>query len=386
MRFLVLTGTRPWQATGGALRIRATCEALAKLGAVDLVLFRYKDAPPVDDDPPVGPFRKVLALDDAYDTPRNRATLEDALSGWLDGEPYDLVWYDRERLWQIAGGLTSGKSVVDVDDFEDVILRRWSELGMSPDRTELTPAEAERQMQEAASIEAEHAKVAAAADMVVFTSGSDAAKLAFANSTVVTNTYRRDGHLGAELDRTRGEGDTILFQGWLEWPPNEDAAIWFAKDILPRVRDLHPRARLLLVGKASRDVEDLRSLPGVEVVGEVPEMKPHLDRAHVMVAPLRVGGGTRIKILEAFAHGVPVVSTSVGCEGLEAEDEVHLRIEDDAEAFAHAVAKLLLDGCRRRSLAECAATLYEQRYTPRAVDEAVRQIVERLIPKPAPTS
>ncbi|ACU37545.1 glycosyltransferase family 4 protein [Actinosynnema mirum] len=379
MRFLVVTGTRPWQATGGALRIRATSQALAELGAVDLIVFRFKDAPPVEDDPPTGPFHKVLALDDAYDTPRNRAALEEALPGWLDDEPYDMVWYDRERLWQIAGGLTSGKSVVDVDDLEDVILERWSELGKSPDRRDLDPEGIARQRQEAALVGAGHAEVAAAADAVVLTSDSDAARLAFGNSTVIPNTYLHDDETGqAAVDRVHGVGDTILFQGWLQWPPNEDAAIWFATDVLPRVRAQHPQARLLLVGKPSQDVVDLGSLPGVEVVGEVPHMRPYLDRAHVVVAPLRVGGGTRIKILEGFASGIPVVSTTVGCEGLGGEDAVHLRIEDDSEAFADAVARLLRDGDARRSLAERARALYEQRYTPQAVNEAVHRLVEQV--------
>ncbi|MFJ2214246.1 glycosyltransferase family 4 protein [Streptomyces sp. NPDC101062] len=342
-------------------------------------MFRFNGAPPVETDPPVGPFRKVLSLEDTYDTPRNRALLTEALPQWAGDELYDVVWYDRERLWHIAGGLTHGKAVVDVDDLEDVILERWLRLGESPNRSKLDTAEIEAQQSEINRLRAAHAEVAAAADMLVFTSELDAAKFAFDNSTVVPNTYLRDEGAGQERrNRTYGEGDTILFQGWHEWPPNEDAAIWFVRDILPRVRDRHPQARLLLVGKPSQAVRDLGSTPGVEVVGEVPRMGPYLDRAHVMIAPLRVGGGTRIKILEGFASGVPVISTSVGCEGLRAENGVHLRIEDDVEEFAHAVARLLVDGNQSRSLAERARCLYEERYTPHAANEAVRQLIERI--------
>ncbi|NJQ01862.1 glycosyltransferase family 4 protein [Streptomyces zingiberis] len=379
MRFLVVTGTRPWAATGGARRIRAASEALSRLGTVDLVVFRFQGAPPLESDPPVGPFRKVLLLDDAYDNDRNRAALREALPRWNGGEPYDVIWHDRERLWHIAGGLAEGKSVVDVDDLEDVILARWQRLGKNSEGNPLDASEREAQQAEISRLRAGHADVAAAADMLVFTSELDSATFAFPNSTVVPNTYRREeGTAQEHQGPAPGEGGTILFQGWHEWPPNVDAAVWFVEEILPSIRERCPQAGLLLVGKPSPAVRKLGSAPGVEVVGEVPHMRPYLDRADVMIAPLRVGGGTRIKILEGFASGVPVVSTGIGCEGLGAEDGVHLRIADDAEAFARSVADLLVDGDLRRALATNAGVLYEKQYTPHAANEAIRRIVEQL--------
>ncbi|WP_190194329.1 glycosyltransferase family 4 protein [Streptomyces minutiscleroticus] len=343
------------------------------------MFFRSDGAPSLESDPPVGLFRKILLLEDAYGNDRNRASLEEALPRWNAGESYDVIWYDRERLWHIASGLVEGKAVVDVDDLEDVILERWLRLGRSPEGSLLDAPELEAQQSEIDRLRAGHAEVAAAADMLVFTSELDSAKFAFPNSTVVPNTYLREegtrqGRQGLALD----EGGTILFQGWHEWPPNVDAATWFVEDILPRIRERCPQARLLLVGKPSQTVRELGSAPGVDVVGEVPRMRPYLDRADVMIAPLRVGGGTRIKILEGFASGVPVVSTSIGCEGLGTEDGVHLRIADDAEAFAHSVAQLLVDRDLRRALATRAGVLYEKQYTPQAANEAIRQLVEQM--------
>ncbi|MFJ9623192.1 glycosyltransferase family 4 protein [Streptomyces sp. NPDC101181] len=333
----------------------------------------------MESDPQAGPFRKVLLLEDAYDNDKNRAALDEALPQWNAGEPYDVIWHDRERLWHIARGLVEGKAVVDVDDLEDVILERWLRLKKNPEGRPLDAPALEAQRFEIDRLRAGHSEVAAAADMLVFTSELDSAKFAFPNSTVVPNTYRREEETGQDTkDHALDEGDTILFQGWHEWPPNVDAATWFVEEVFPSIRDRCPQARLLLVGKPSQAVRELGTVPGVHVVGEVPHMQPYLDRARVMIAPLRVGGGTRIKILEGFASGIPVVSTSIGCEGLEAKDGVHLRVADQAEEFSHSVIQLLEDGEMRHSLATHAGILYKKQYAPHAANEAIRQLIERM--------
>ena len=105
-------------------------------------------------------------------------------------------------------------------------------------------------------------------------------------------------------------------------------------------------------------------------------METELARASVGVVPLRYGSGTRVKILESFAHRVPVVSTTLGAEGLEVEDGRHLLVADDADAFAAATVRLLRDPALRVRLTEAAEALYLDRYDGRLVDEAVRALVE----------
>jgi glycosyltransferase involved in cell wall biosynthesis len=130
------------------------------------------------------------------------------------------------------------------------------------------------------------------------------------------------------------EPHTIVFNGILTYRPNVDAAHFLIDEVWPLVRDRYPDARLTLVGRS--DGVDTRSLmkPGVELLGEVPDIRPYIRRAAVVAVPVRIGGGTRLKVVEALAMGKVTVSTALGCEGLAVHDREHLLIADDAVAFA----------------------------------------------------
>ncbi|MGH7644243.1 MAG: glycosyltransferase [Gemmatimonadales bacterium] len=137
----------------------------------------------------------------------------------------------------------------------------------------------------------------------------------------------------------------LVFTGAMDWRPNHDAVRFFLEAILPRVKREEPRVTAVLVGREPppwlRDL--VGSRPDVTLTGTVDDMRPHLAGAAVYVVPLRVGGGTRLKILEAMAMGLPMVSTSVGCEGLELAADRDLLIADTPEAFAAATLRLLRD-------------------------------------------
>lgn len=377
MRFLIVTSTRPWAKTGGARRIRASAKALARLGTVDLVVFRYGGAPPLAEDPPEGPFARVLPLPDAGTIDKNRAQLERELPRWTAGVAYDLIWLDREKMWLTAEGLVPGRTVVDVDDLEDVVLERWLAIDRDPDGGALNPQRRVELESLVGYWRSVHFSVAQAADMLVFSSRRDRDRFAFPASHVVPNTYEREPD-GDESVVPDLPGEVILFQGWLEWNANEDAALWFAEHVLPRIRSARPQATLVLVGKPSPAVAALARLDGVLVTGEVPRVTPYLARARLVVVPLRVGGGTRIKILEAFAHGVPVISTRIGCEGLAVNHGDHLMITDEPGDFAAQVVNLLADDERGRALAQRAAALFAAEYGPDAADDAIRALVGRV--------
>jgi sugar transferase (PEP-CTERM/EpsH1 system associated) len=151
---------------------------------------------------------------------------------------------------------------------------------------------------------------------------------------------------GVDLDyfapqAERGEG--IVFVGSMDWMPNQDAVRYFVNDILPLVRREEPDVRLTIVGRsAPADIVDLsRTVPGVEVTGFVEDVRPYIARAAVVVVPLRVGSGTRIKIYEAMAMGKPVISTTIGVEGLPVRGGSELLIADSADAFARDVTAVL---------------------------------------------
>ncbi len=158
-------------------------------------------------------------------------------------------------------------------------------------------------------------------------------------------------------------GAVLLFAGVMDYPPNGDAAVFFCRSILPLIRSRVPDVKVLIVGHAPPvEVRALMNEPGVIVTGRVNDIRPYYAQASIAIAPLRAGGGTRLKILEAMAQGRPVVSTSMGCEGLEVEDQVHLLIADDAHCFADSVTRLLLDWILYEKIAAAARSLVEQRY------------------------
>jgi glycosyltransferase involved in cell wall biosynthesis len=145
---------------------------------------------------------------------------------------------------------------------------------------------------------------------------------------------------------------SILFVGSLDYLPNEDAVAFFARSILPLIRqqDDHMTFRIVGVGQ-SESIASVRSLPGVQLIGAVPDLTPEYAAAGMLAVPLRAGSGTRIKILEAFRHRTPVVSTTKGAEGLAVTNGEHLLIADTPEEFAAACLRLSTDEglCRRLS-------------------------------------
>jgi sugar transferase (PEP-CTERM/EpsH1 system associated) len=205
-----------------------------------------------------------------------------------------------------------------------------------------------------------------AVDRVIAVSEADAAKLrALGHATpigVIPNAIRAADYAGggAAADVPH---PALVFTGKMDFRPNVDAALWFADDILPRIRAERPAAHFVIAGqKPHARLDGLRGRPGVTLTGWVPDIQPYIEAADVYVAPLRMGSGTRLKILEAMAMGRAVVTTTVGAEGIAARDGEHLLLADSAEAFAEAVGALLADDARRAALGEAAAALVRAHY------------------------
>src|SRR5206468_4149588 len=143
----------------------------------------------------------------------------------------------------------------------------------------------------------------------------------------------------------------LVFTGSMDWLPNEDAMLFFCGEVLPRVREAEPAVKLSIVGRApTPSVARLAAEPGVRVTGRVDDVRPYMREAAVYIVPLRIGGGTRLKIFEAMAMSRAVVSTSIGAEGLPVKSGEHVVVADGAELFAHEVVRLLRDIDRRRRL------------------------------------
>jgi glycosyltransferase involved in cell wall biosynthesis len=183
------------------------------------------------------------------------------------------------------------------------------------------------------------------------------------------------------VDHRENRGDVLLFVGTLGYIPNRDGVIWFAKEIMPLVRSLHPSATARLVGSSAPSAMEALHGKGIEFVGLVADVRSELAAADVFVAPLRAGSGTRLKLLEAFAAGIPVVATSIAAEGLEVVDGLHLSIADDEMSFADAISALLNHPERRTAIALAARRLVEDRYDWADIGERfefmLRDVVDR---------
>jgi glycosyltransferase involved in cell wall biosynthesis len=171
-----------------------------------------------------------------------------------------------------------------------------------------------------------------------------------------------------QMDADQSEvPDTLVFAGNYTHPPNVDAAVWLAEQILPRVQAQRPDVQLLLAGPgAPACVRDLALLRGVQVLGGVPSLEPLLASAACVMAPVRSGGGMRMKVLQAMAVGRPVVTTPLGAAGLDGMVPLPLAIGGDADEIASLTLSLLGDTERRRSLGLRARQLVAERYSPEA--------------------
>ncbi|MFC7157378.1 glycosyltransferase family 4 protein [Halomarina halobia] len=168
--------------------------------------------------------------------------------------------------------------------------------------------------------------------------------------------------------------DRLLFFGSYNWFPNRDGIAWFVEDILPTVRRARPDVELLVAGRgAPESVRALGDRPNVRFAGEVGDLAPLVRSASAVVAPLRVGGGVRIKVLESMAWGAPVVTTPSGFEGVQATPGDDLLVPDSTGGFADATVRVLEDDRLRERIARNARETVRERYSTDAVADRLEE-------------
>ncbi len=237
---------------------------------------------------------------------------------------------------------------------------------------------------EARRLRAFELQVARRADINLFVSATEEQLF----RRVARNRSLRLGTLenGVDLESFRpGQGlcdgidrDTpwIVFTGQMDYPPNVDAVSFFAREVLPMVRERQADAHFAIVGRApTDDVLKLAELPGVTVTGEVPDTRPWLASARVVVAPLRIARGIQNKVLEAMACGKAVVASPEAAEGIDACNGKELLIAGSAAAQADAVVSLLHDATRRKRMEVAARATMEARYSWEAKLAPLAEIV-----------
>ncbi len=172
---------------------------------------------------------------------------------------------------------------------------------------------------------------------------------------------------------------TVVFTGSMDWDANVDGIRHFLAEAWPLIQAERPDARFVIVGRKppAALLEQARALRGVTCTGFVDDVRPHVHAAHAFVIPLRVGGGTRIKAFEAMAMGCPVVSTSIGIEGLDVTPGEHFLLRDDPADQARAVLDLLRDPALQRGLSQRARRCVEERFGHRVAAQAFERICLR---------
>ena len=272
--------------------------------------------------------------------------------------PVDVAHVFRLAALPYARRARAGERHVDLDDVEPKTYRRLAALYRSQGDAEAAGS-MEAEAQRYAPLQEE---VLESWDRVYVCSETDRLELG-GDVRVLPNVVE----LRPPRGRRPPEGPfTFLFVGTLGYFPNEDGLRWLREKVLPELRAIAPAGfRVVVVGGDGPGDAEL------EFAGTVPELDPWYERADAAIVPLRAGGGTRLKILEAFARSVPVVSTPLGAEGLTAEDGLHLLLGESPAEFARRCAELMADPSLARRLASEAYRLTESSYSPAAAAAAV---------------
>jgi glycosyltransferase involved in cell wall biosynthesis len=348
MRSLLITKLVPSPAdSGGKLRSRAVAELLAGLGPVDLVAF---DEPGSDH----RPLEELGVSVHAVPRPRRGGIRGLAALGTLSGarfwsralaatierlaarHAYDVVQIEYAPLAPYACLAPGARvHVLDLHNVESALMATRARRARLPLRAVLAA--------EARALARVERRACEDFDVVVAVSEAETSRLP-ARGAVLTcpNGWWPGECLPPATD------PVVVFVGLLEWGPNRDAALWLGREIWPEVERRVPGARLLIVGRNPDAAVRALASDSIEVVPSPPDVRPSLARAAVAVAPLRAGGGSRLKILEALDAGRPVVATPLGAEGLERLLGRGVFLAEDAPGLAGTIAELLRSHDRGR--------------------------------------
>jgi glycosyltransferase involved in cell wall biosynthesis len=336
---------------GGHQRSLAIARRLAELG--DLVLCAYDDGTAdtgglrdlgmdVRAVPwrvtPAGVARGVLATHSVSAGRFWSAAMVKAVRGAADEKPIDLLQVEYQQMVPFVRDIPAKQSILDLHNIESSLVDSYAGARGG------LPAAFYRV--EAAALRRTERQTIGAFDHVIVVSEQEQERLAPGARSVLVCPNGREP--SAVLPPS--PDPTVAFVATMGWAPNVDAALWFGREIWPSVLARVPGARLLLVGKDPAPAVLALADEHIEVTGTVDDVRPYLAQARVVVAPLRAGGGTRLKVMEALDVGRPLVGTSVGCEGMDDLIGRGMLIADTAPDFAATVADLLLDPARADEL------------------------------------
>lgn len=391
---LLLTTHPPGSGTGSGVRARLTLQALRTCcDHVDAVSFAFPSEWPFADSgvhlvprpAPAGRWAYLAALGaggSPFVEEREGRLVDHVRRLVAEGalrDRYDLVWSHFAVMARAGLAVEAARRVLDVDSSLGAATRRGAREAGG------TPAQRLYHRLDAAAVACEERRRCDVHDRVVVASERERGCLATIRPpvTVIANATSTVG--GPAGDRERGG---LLFVGSLDYLPNVEAVGFLVGEVLPRLRARRPDARLTLAGRnPGRELEALARDAGVRLVAGAPSLEPLYAGARAVVAPLWLGGGTRIKVIEAMAWALPIVATPVAVEGLDLRHGESVLLADDAEGFAGHCAAVLADPDLAARLGRRAREVWWARHRPEAVRGAVAAVVEELLaPAAAPIS
>jgi sugar transferase (PEP-CTERM/EpsH1 system associated) len=304
------------------------------------------------------------------------AAFQRHVSRLVSSEGIDVIHVDTLGLAPFVDNVDDIPRVLTHHNIESMLMGRRAEVETRPPVKWFLQCETEK-------LRAYERAVSPRFDANILVSDADERALCSAAPGVVTSVVPNGVDIEYFSPRDEADTPTLTYTGGLNMFANRDAVMFFLRETWPLIKAEVPNVRFVVIGQDPP--EELRALsagdPRIEVMGYVDDVRPFVARAAVYVVPLRVGGGTRVKVLDAMAMGKAIVSTSVGCEGIHASPGEHLLVADDPTRFARTVVDLLHDRTRRASLGRAARRLVETRYAwpliGRTLHDTYRAAIER---------
>ena len=384
--------------TGGRVRSLQTIAGLSRRHQVTVVTTHGPGDDPEGLARHLSHCHKVVSL--PYTPPKRGSSAFPAAvaRSWMSPYPVDLwKWQVPEVREQVTSLMASGTVDLCVADFlfaamnvpmggqtpvvlfeHNVEYQIWQRLAALEHRPWIRPLfELEWR-----KLRAREADLCRAADLTIAVSEDDRRRLEQLAPGICAASIPTGVDTGYFVpDPTIEREAHLVFSGSMDWHPNEDAVIYFMDAILPRIRNEVPGTTFTIVGRnpTARVREHAERVGAVTVTGTVDDVRPFIAEGSVYVVPLRAGGGTRLKIFEAFAMARPVVSTTVGAEGLGIGPGRHYVAADDADAFATSVVALLRDPARRRQLGDAGRQLVETCYSWPTIARVFEQRCEEVV-------
>jgi glycosyltransferase involved in cell wall biosynthesis len=402
LRILAFGDIYPWPPQDGYhLRFASLLNALSEVGDLDLFVAVLESEEVMAQAPTaIGRCEVVVAKSMSPSTTLALRTLRSRLPTqilwheWDDARsrldrfargPYDLVWYMHADTFVAFGDPTLGPAVVDFDNLMNNLLRRpMSSLMMfsAPTRGRLRLPRVKvgdiarwaLHLRDRLLWYRLQREIARRASAVVLCSEVDRKRLGSPRAVVVPNGYRDPGPPTDPLP----EAPILVMVGLFTYQPNIDGAVWMANYVLPELRRAVPGVVVRFIGHYDHRLESIASVPGVQIVGKVPQVGSELRGARGAVVPLLHGSGTRIKILEALAYALPVVTTAVGCEGLGLTTEVEALVRNDPLEFAAACALILTDDALCERLRSGGRSLFLDRFDAKKTATLIGQLASNV--------